>query len=182
MTITLEIKKKVRWVTYVLVGPLPNYLIVLFSHFRRHEEESSRERCIDSEIWIPPEPEYQKDDIEGINVADDVGGMKWGKPSISSSLGEEWSWSFRFKDEMIGKLTKSMKANFKEHVEHPLMSMGISCSGNDGDTWVDTVTNLSWEAVSYLKPDAFLGKAVDPNLYIKVKCIATGSPKQRLSY
>ncbi|KAL7609903.1 hypothetical protein Lser_V15G12126 [Lactuca serriola] len=178
MTIAVEIKKKVRWVTYVLVGPLPNYLIFLFSHFRRHEEESSRERCIDSEIWIPPEPEYQKDDIEGINVADDVGGMKWGKPSISSSLGEEWSWSFRFKDEMIGKLTKSMKANFKEHVEHPLMSMGISCSGNDGDTWVDTVTNLSWEAVSYLKPDAFLGKAVDPNLYIKVKCIATGSPKQ----
>ncbi|KAI3784276.1 hypothetical protein L1987_43372 [Smallanthus sonchifolius] len=141
---------------------------------------------IDSHIWFPPEPEDKEDDIED-SVAnydddddDDVygDGMNWGKPSNLSSFGQEGSGSFRFREETRKALNEVMNGKFKALVEHLLKSMGISCSGNDGDNWVDTVTALSWEAASFLKPDAFEGKTMDPDGYVKVKCIATGTRSQ----
>ncbi|KAI7727927.1 hypothetical protein M8C21_007472 [Ambrosia artemisiifolia] len=142
---------------------------------------------IDSHIWFPPEPEDKEDDIEG-SVAncddddddDDVygDGMKWGKPSHLSRFGQEGSGSFRFREETRKALNEVMNGKFKALVEHLLKSMGISCSGNDGDNWVDIVTALSWEAASFLKPDAFEEKTMDPDGYVKVKCIATGTRSQ----
>ncbi|KAI3767584.1 hypothetical protein L2E82_17821 [Cichorium intybus] len=151
--------------------------------------------CIDSQIWFPPEAEDQEDDMIGNYEDDDDDdeeygdGMKWGKPSNLSSLREEGSGSFRFREETKKAMDEVMNGKFKALVEHLLISMGISCCGNEGDTdtdidtdtdttWVDTVTALSWEAASYLKPDAFEGKAMDPDGYVKIKCIATGSRTQ----
>ncbi|KAD4586336.1 hypothetical protein E3N88_23937 [Mikania micrantha] len=140
---------------------------------------------IDSHIWFPPEPEDKEDDMEGrvANYDDDDDdvyddGMKWGKPSNLSSFGQEGSASFRFREETRKALNEVMNGKFKALVEHLLKSMGISCSGNDGDNWVDTVTALSWEAASFLKPDVFEGKTMDPDGYVKVKCIATGTRSQ----
>jgi 1-phosphatidylinositol-3-phosphate 5-kinase len=44
---------------------------------------------------------------------------------------------------------------------------------------VDIVAYLSWEAASFLKPEAIDRKAMDPDGYVKVKCIATGSRSER---
>ncbi|KAK9069464.1 hypothetical protein SSX86_011368 [Deinandra increscens subsp. villosa] len=139
----------------------------------------------DSHIWFPPEPEDKEDDIEGsvANYDDDDDdafgdGLKWGKPSNLSSFGQEGSGSFRFREETRKALDEVMNGKFKALVEHLLKSMGIPCSGSDGDNWVDTVTALSWEAASFLKPDTFEGKAMDPDGYVKVKCIATGTRSQ----
>ncbi|XP_071711839.1 putative 1-phosphatidylinositol-3-phosphate 5-kinase FAB1D [Rutidosis leptorrhynchoides] len=142
---------------------------------------------IDSHIWFPPEPEDHEDDIEGsVATYDDdedeeyVDGVKWGKPSNLSSLEQEGSASFRLKEETKKVMDDVMNGKFKTLVEHLLQSMGISCSENDDDddNWVDTVTALSWEAASHLKPDAFEGKAMDPDGYVKVKCISTGARSQ----
>ena len=144
---------------------------------------------IDSHIWFPPEPDDVEDDVEDsvANLDDDDDdeygdGVKWGKPSNLSSLGQEGSASFRFREETRKAMDEVMNGKFKALVQHLLKSMGISCSGNDGDNWVDTVARLSWEAASYLKPDAFEGKAMDPDGYVKVKCIASGTQNQRLSF
>nr|KAJ0213980.1 hypothetical protein LSAT_V11C400209230 [Lactuca sativa] len=181
-----------------------DYLVDVPSNDRSLREESSsgirilqqeHESCdgnggIDSHIWFPPEPEDREADMEGSigNYEDDDDdeeygdGMKWGKPSNLSSLREEGCGSFRFREETKKAMDEVMNGKFKALVEHLLTSMGISCSGNDmdtdTDTWVDTVTALSWEAASYLKPDAFEGKAMDPDGYVKIKCFATGSRTQ----
>nr|GEV09515.1 putative 1-phosphatidylinositol-3-phosphate 5-kinase FAB1D [Tanacetum cinerariifolium] len=174
------------------------YLVDVSSKERALKEEASIESnrlqqnqlylgngVIDSHIWFPPEPDDIEDDVEGsvANLDDDDDdeygdGVKWGKPSNLSSLGQEGSASFRFREETRKAMDDVMNGKFKALVEHLLKSMGISCSGNDGDNWVDTVAGLSWEAASYLKPDAFEGKAMDPDGYVKVKCIASGTQNQ----
>ncbi|KAI3502752.1 hypothetical protein L1887_31032 [Cichorium endivia] len=129
-------------------------------------EESSIESCIDSEIWFPSEPEDQEDDIEsGVSSYDDT--EKWPRGILMS---------YRIKIGIIGNLIVAVKAKFKKKPTCHLMHMGVS--GDDTWDWVDKVTELSWEAVSYLTPDAFLGNEVNPNLYVKVKCITTGSQNQ----
>ncbi|KAL7616179.1 hypothetical protein Lser_V15G00486 [Lactuca serriola] len=146
--------------------------------------------CInDSDIWLPPEPDDQEDDVEGSygkydddndddddddeEFSDDI---KWGKTSNLTSFGQEGSvsGSFSFKEEKRKVMDKVMSGKFKTLVKHILKSMNISClKDNGGDNWVDIVTSLSWEAASFLK-----GEAMDPDGYVKVKCIATGSRSQ----
>lgn len=174
-----------------------DYLVDVPPSERSSKEESRTERfslnqhqtypgnaVIDSHIWFPPEPDDKEDDIEGsvANFDDDDDeyddGMKWGKPSNLSSFEKEGSRSFRFKEETKKAMNEVMNGRFKALVEHLIKSMGISCSGNDGDNWVDIVTALSWEAASFLKPDSLEGKAMDPDRYVKVKCIATGTRSQ----
>ncbi|KAI3699234.1 hypothetical protein L2E82_43389 [Cichorium intybus] len=141
-------------------------------------EESSIETCIDSEIWFPSEAEDPEDDIEsGVAIYDDI--EKWPRGVFMSHPGDdEQSWSYRIKNVIIRKLIVDGKAKFMERLTDHLMHMGVS-----GDNiWLDIVTELSWEAVSYLTPDAFLGKVVNPNSYVKVKCIATSSQNQSKAF
>ncbi|CAI9276321.1 unnamed protein product [Lactuca saligna] len=143
------------------------------SNDRTLREESSTENhepCnengyIDSKIWFPPEPEDQEGDIKG-NVANYDDGIM---------LGDERSGNLK---EKIRDMMVFMKSGVKKHVEHLLISKGISCAGNDGDTWVDTIWALSLEAVVSLKLDTLYGKAVNPDIYVKVICVATGSRNQ----
>lgn len=136
--------------------------------------------CIDDpNIWLPPEPDDQDDDVEGSfgnydddddNYDDDElgDGMKWGKPSDLDNI------TGKFREEKRKAMNEVMNGKFKTLVKHILKSIGISCKkDNNGDTWVDIVTSLSWKAASFLK-----GEPMDPDAYVKVKCIATGSRSQ----
>ncbi|XP_019055743.1 PREDICTED: putative 1-phosphatidylinositol-3-phosphate 5-kinase FAB1D [Nelumbo nucifera] len=71
-----------------------------------------------------------------------------------------------------------MNGKFKVLVSQLLMLKGIFLSEETGESWVDIVTSLSWEAALIVKPDAFEGKTMDLEGYFKVKCIATGSRNQ----
>ncbi|GMP48121.1 hypothetical protein CsSME_00015591 [Camellia sinensis var. sinensis] len=140
---------------------------------------------LDFFIWIPPYAEDIEDDIEDsvVNYDDDDDdecgdGTKWGKPCSLSSFGEEGSGSCRFRAEKQKAMEEVMNGKFKALVCQLLRSVGVSFSGEDGDSWVDIVTSLSWEAASFVKPDATEGKAMDPDGYVKIKCVATGSPSQ----
>uniref|UniRef100_A0A453G223 PIPK domain-containing protein n=1 Tax=Aegilops tauschii subsp. strangulata TaxID=200361 RepID=A0A453G223_AEGTS len=56
---------------------------------------------------------------------------------------------------------------------------GFSLSdGATDNIWLDIVASLSWRAALLVKPDANMGNAMDPGLYVKVKCIASGSCQQ----
>ncbi|XP_059631892.1 putative 1-phosphatidylinositol-3-phosphate 5-kinase FAB1D [Cornus florida] len=138
----------------------------------------------DAQIWEPPQPEDKEDDMDGSVASyddddDEFGdGTKWGKPSCLSSFAEEGSGSYRYKEEKQKAMNEVMHGKFKALVSQLLKSVGVTVSREDGDSWVDIVTSLSWEAASFVKPDAFEGKAMDPDGYVKIKCIATGSCSQ----
>ncbi|KAG8378364.1 hypothetical protein BUALT_Bualt08G0129800 [Buddleja alternifolia] len=138
---------------------------------------------VDDEVWLPPEPEDQEDDVVGsiANYEDDddeCGDGTWAKPSSLSSFGEEGSGSHKFKQEKIKVMDDVRTGKFRALVSQLIKSVGVDSSGNYGENWVDIVTSLSWEAAAFVKPDAQEGKAMDPDGYVKVKCIATGSRTQ----
>lgn len=139
---------------------------------------------MDGHVWSPPEAEDREDDNEGslVNYDDDDDecgdGTTWGKPSSLSSIGKEGSGSYRFKEEKKKAMDEVMNGKFKALVGQLLKSVEVSPSGEDGDSWVDIVTSLSWEAASFVKPDAIEGKAMDPDGYVKIKCVATGFRNQ----
>ncbi|XP_075101194.1 putative 1-phosphatidylinositol-3-phosphate 5-kinase FAB1D isoform X3 [Nicotiana tabacum] len=132
------------------------------------------------QFWEPPEPECCDDDMEGsvANYDDDEcdNDLNWGKPTSLINLGEEGLWSYKFKEEKQKALEEVMNGKLKSLVNDLLKSFGVNSSACDN--WVDIVTSLSWEAASFVKPDSAEGKAMDPNRYVKIKCIRTGSPSQ----
>lgn len=135
---------------------------------------------MDGHVWSPPEAEDRENDMEGslVNYDDDDDecgdGTQWGKPSSLSSIGEEGSGSYKFKEEKKKAMDEVMNGKFKALVGQLLESVGISSSGEDSGSWVDIVTSLSWEAASFVKPNVIEGKAMDPDGYVKIKCVATG--------
>jgi 1-phosphatidylinositol-3-phosphate 5-kinase len=140
---------------------------------------------LDTQIWEPPEAEDPEDDMEGSMAYNDDDddecgdGTEWGKPASLSHFRDEGSMSYKFKVEKQRAMEEVINGRFKALVCHLLKSVGIAFSREDDESWLDMVTSLSWEAASFLKPDAIDGKAMDPNGYVKVKCIATGSRSQR---
>lgn len=128
---------------------------------------------LDASFWLPPESEeyyYNDDDMEFImaNYDDD---LNWGKPTSFVSTKDREEKQKLLKDMMDQKL--------KPLVNNLLNSSGVVSSGEEGDNWVDIVFSLSLEAATFLKPNATEGKAMDPNQYLKVKRVATGSRHQR---
>lgn len=141
---------------------------------------------MDTHFWIPPEPEHFEDDIEGSIATydddddDECGdGMTWSKSSSLSSFGEEGSGSQKLKEDKQKAMEEVMNGRFKSLVDQLLKSVGVVSLGKGGDNYVDVVTSLSWEAAAFVKPDAAVGKGMDPDGYVKIKCVASGSPGQR---
>ncbi|KAL3504039.1 hypothetical protein ACH5RR_033880 [Cinchona calisaya] len=150
-------------------------------------DETENSPChgeMDDQYWLPPDPEDNVDNTEGsvIDYDDDDDecgdGISWGMPSSLSSFGEERSGTHKFKEEKQKAMEEVMNGKFKALVGQLLKSVGVVSSGKDGNSWVDIVTLLSWEAAMFVKPDAAEGKAMDPDGYVKIKCIASGFPRQ----
>ncbi|XP_039056190.1 putative 1-phosphatidylinositol-3-phosphate 5-kinase FAB1D isoform X2 [Hibiscus syriacus] len=148
------------------------------------DEKNSNDMDIvryDSQIWEPPEPEDPEDDLENTLAYDDDDecgdGIKWGKPSSLShtDVGNEL---YRFKEEKQRAVREVINGKFKAIVSQLLKSVGVACSVNDNDGWVDVVTSLSLEAALFLKHDPIDGSAMGPDGCVKLKCIATGSRSQ----
>ncbi|CAA3031393.1 Hypothetical predicted protein [Olea europaea subsp. europaea] len=149
-------------------------------------EETGMSDEMDAQLWLPPEPEDQEDDIVDrvANYDDDddecgEDGVRWAKSSSLSCFGGEGSGSYKFKEEKRKAMDKVMNGKFKALVGQLIKSVGVASSGNDEENWVDIVTSLSWEAAAFVKPRANEGKAMDPDGYVKIKCIATGSRSRR---
>ncbi|GKU90828.1 hypothetical protein SLEP1_g4775 [Rubroshorea leprosula] len=152
---------------------------------RSSDKEAGISQSSDSEmdchIWDPPEPEDPEDDLEHTVAYDDDedDDREWNKSSSLSHMKDESSGRFKFKEEKRKAMEEIMNGKFKAVVSELFESMGIASSVKDGESWVDIVTSLSWEAASFLKPDSNDGKTLDLDGYVKVKCIATGSRGQR---
>uniref|UniRef100_A0A0E0IHB0 1-phosphatidylinositol-3-phosphate 5-kinase n=1 Tax=Oryza nivara TaxID=4536 RepID=A0A0E0IHB0_ORYNI len=76
-------------------------------------------------------------------------------------------------------MSEVMNGQFKILVTRFLAAEGLSLSDGEADkNWLDIVASLSWRAALLVKPDANVGNAMDPCMYVKVKCIASGSIEQ----
>lgn len=153
--------------------------------FAGNRGKASNDDQLDAEIWEPPEAEDPEDDMEGSMAYyddddDECGdGTDWGKPCSLSRFRDEGSGSYKFKVEKQRAMEEVTNGKFKALVFHLLKRVGVASSGEHGESWVDIVTSLSWEAATFLKPDAIDGKPMYPDGYVKVKCVATGSCSQR---
>ncbi|XP_073118356.1 putative 1-phosphatidylinositol-3-phosphate 5-kinase FAB1D [Elaeis guineensis] len=138
----------------------------------------------DSLIWKPPEPEYVEDDMDSVANNDDDDdqygdGIKWAQSSSLNSLNVENGNTHSYKEERQKAMLKAMNGQFKIMVSRFLASEGLAfCGREGGESWLDIVASLSWEAALLVKPDASKGKAMDPGSYVMVKCIASGTRNQ----
>ncbi|MCL7034095.1 hypothetical protein MKW94_016970 [Papaver nudicaule] len=135
------------------------------------------------DVWLPPQPQFLEDDIVDIltNQNDEeeyAGGTNWEKPSSPSGMGKEVSCSIRFEEHRLKEMAEVMNGEFKSYVARLLTSAGISSLLEPGESWVDIVTSLSWEAALLIKNAAIGVKIPDGEAFVKVKCIATGRRSQ----
>lgn len=60
-----------------------------------------------------------------------------------------------------------------------LVSQLLQSEFMEADEWLDIITSLAWQAANFVKPDTSRGGSMDPGDYVKIKCIASGSPHER---
>lgn len=135
--------------------------------------------------WDLPESDDPEVDVEGgvANNDDDeevcCSGADWGRSSCLSRIPDEGSETYKFKEEMKNVIVDVVTGKLKAIVVQFLRSIGIESSSEDGESWIDIVTSLSWEAASFLKSDAVGGKGTGLDGHVKVKCIASGTRSER---
>ncbi|CAL5080256.1 unnamed protein product [Urochloa decumbens] len=131
-------------------------------------------------IWSPPEPENKEDDFDIVfNNSDESENTntEWARSSFNVNLAEGSKESHE--DQLQKVMSEVMNGQFKILVSRFLAAEGFSLSdGGTEKNWLDIVASLSWDAALLVKPDANSGNAMDPGLYVKVKCIASGSYQQ----
>ncbi|KAL6859399.1 hypothetical protein ACP4OV_017658 [Aristida adscensionis] len=133
-----------------------------------------------SSLWVPPEPEDEEDDHDGVLCDDDEGEDATGEWGYlrSNSFGNGHC---RSRDKSAEEHKKAMKeivdGHFRALVAQLLQAEKVPLVDNTGkESWLDIVTSLSWEAASLLKPDTSKGGRMDPGGYVKVKCLACSRP------
>ncbi|XWS72335.1 hypothetical protein CRYUN_Cryun02cG0031200 [Craigia yunnanensis] len=131
-------------------------------------------------LWLPPEPEDEEDEREAAifdDDDDDEGATgEWGYLRTSNSFG---SGEYRSRDKSGEEHRRAMKnvveGHFTALVAQLLQVENLPVGDEDGgESWLDIITSLSWEAATLLKPDTSKGGGMDPGGYVKVKCLASG--------
>lgn len=135
-------------------------------------------------IWYPPEPEEEYGDAENgyfeyDDEDDDVG--ESGKLFSSSDFDTD---AFKMKERANGSnkeaLTSAVHGHFTALVSQLLKAEGIHFDSESGGLgWLGIVSSLAWLAAHFVKPDTSNGGSMDPGNYVKVKCLASGSPSDR---
>ncbi|KAL6846595.1 hypothetical protein ACP4OV_024043 [Aristida adscensionis] len=129
------------------------------------------------DIWYPPPPEDENDDVEsrlfGLDDEDDDVDMKPSCFSGNETAGATGVFGGAHKEGVQNDLLK----HFRALVAQLLMGEGISLASDDNSKcWLEIVSSLAWQAANYVKPDTKKGGSMDPSDYVKIKCIASGKP------
>lgn len=135
-------------------------------------------------IWFPPPPEDDNDEAEhnyfDYDDDDDVVGVSGGVFSSTASLPDLLSAKESQNQEQGKPLRSAIQSHFRALVSQLLQDEGIKVGKEYGSQdWLDIVSNLAWQAANFVKPDTSKGGSMDPGDYVKIKCIASGSPNER---
>ncbi|KAF7808767.1 putative 1-phosphatidylinositol-3-phosphate 5-kinase FAB1C [Senna tora] len=155
------------------------------SIFQNQTESSQRPLDFENSglIWFPPPPDDENDDAEGNFFAyddeDDDIGDSGALFSSSSSLSNIFPAKEKQSEGNKEPLKSVIQGHFRALVLQLLQGEGIKVGKEDGsEDWLDIVATLAWQAANYVRPDTSKGGSMDPGDYVKVKCIATGSPNE----
>ncbi|KAF9677415.1 hypothetical protein SADUNF_Sadunf08G0105300 [Salix dunnii] len=133
-------------------------------------------------IWFPPPPEDENDEEESNfftydDEDDDIGGS-----SAIFTLSSNLSGTFPSKEKQneinMDPIKAAIQGHFRALVAQLLQGEGIKVSKDENNgEWLDIVTAIAWQAATFVKPDTSRGGSMDPVDYVKVKCIASGNPR-----
>ncbi|XP_008800771.2 putative 1-phosphatidylinositol-3-phosphate 5-kinase FAB1C isoform X3 [Phoenix dactylifera] len=151
----------------------------------QNQESQKAQQPLDFEnnwdIWHPPPPEDEGDDVEAgffeyDDEDDEVGDS--GKLFTSSSFSSD---VFRIKEKSNEAqkelLRNAVHGHFRALVSQLLKGEGVHvASENGGEGWLEVVSSLACQAANFVKPNISKGDSMDPGDYVKVKCIASGRP------
>ncbi|KAJ9135799.1 hypothetical protein P3X46_032935 [Hevea brasiliensis] len=131
-------------------------------------------------IWFPPPPEDENDETESsfftYDDDDDDIGDSGALFSSTSSLSRMFPSKEKQNEVNKEPLRAVIQGHFRALVSQLLHGEGIKVSNDGGEDWLDIVTTIAWQAANFVKPDTSRGGSMDPGNYVKVKCIASGSP------
>ncbi|XVF85341.1 hypothetical protein PTKIN_Ptkin17bG0110000 [Pterospermum kingtungense] len=134
-------------------------------------------------IWYPPPPEDENDEAESsffmYDDEDDDIGDSGAMFSSSSSLPSMFPARGKQNEGNKEPLRAVIRRHFRALVSQLLLGEGIKVGDEDnaGD-WLDIITAIAWQAANFVKPDTSRGGSMDPGDYVKVKCIASGTPSE----
>lgn len=155
------------------------------SIFRNQSENSQRPLDFEnnSHIWFPPPPDDENDDTEGNFFAydddDDDIGDSGALFSSNSSLSNMFTAKEKNNEGNKEPLKAVIHGHFRALVSQLLQGEGIQVGKeNDSVDWLDIVATVAWQAANFVRPDTSKGGSMDPVDYVKIKCIATGSPSE----
>ncbi|GJR70564.1 putative 1-phosphatidylinositol-3-phosphate 5-kinase FAB1C [Tanacetum coccineum] len=123
-------------------------------------------------IWFPLPPDDE--DANFFSYADDDDEMGPAGDVFSSS---DTLMSVLSENGKNGEHKKPLEAVVQGHFR-ALVSQLLQSEFMPVDEWVDIITSLAWQAANFVKPDTSRGGSMDPGDYVKIKCIASGSPNE----
>ncbi|XP_028759080.1 putative 1-phosphatidylinositol-3-phosphate 5-kinase FAB1C [Neltuma alba] len=135
-------------------------------------------------IWFPPSPDDNMiDDTEGSIFAfddeDDDIGDSGALFSSSSSLSTMFPAKEKHSAENKEPLKAVIQGHYRALVSQLLQGEGIEVSKeSSSNDWLEIVATIAWQAANFVRPDTSKGGSMDPGDYVKVKCIASGSPSE----
>ncbi|RDX99382.1 putative 1-phosphatidylinositol-3-phosphate 5-kinase FAB1C, partial [Mucuna pruriens] len=134
-------------------------------------------------IWFPPQPDDENEDAEGNFFAyddeDDDIGDSGALFSSSSSLSNVFPAKEKHNEGNKEPLKAVIQGHFRALVSQLLQGEGIEVGKeNDSEDWLDIVATVAWDAANFVRPDTSKGGSMDPGNYVKVKCVASGSPSE----
>ncbi|KAJ1377876.1 GroEL-like apical domain superfamily, partial [Sesbania bispinosa] len=99
--------------------------------------------------------------------------------SSSSSLSNIFPAKEKHNEGNKEPLKAVIQGHFRALVSQLLQGEGIKVGPeNDSEDWLDIVSTVAWQAANFVRPDTSKGGSMDPGDYVKVKCIASGSPSE----
>lgn len=135
-------------------------------------------------IWFPPPPDDEDDEEESnffeYDDEDDDIGESGAMFSSSTSLASMFPAKEKQNEGHKEPLKAVVQGHFRALVSQLLQGEDINVGEEDSiDKWLDIVATLALQAANFVKPDTSRGGSMDPGDYVKVKCIASGSPHER---
>lgn len=139
----------------------------------------------DANVWLPPSPEDEGDDVEarlfGFDYEDDEAGdsgklLALGNFNTNKIVGVDTITDIAHKE----GLRNAVLGHFRALVAQLLKGECIDLENDNGSkSWLEIVSSLAWLAAGYVRPDTKKGGSMDPTDYVKVKCLASGDPSDR---
>ncbi|KAK8582966.1 hypothetical protein V6N13_069732 [Hibiscus sabdariffa] len=131
-------------------------------------------------IWYPPPAEDENDEAESNFFSYDDEDDDVGDSGVMFKSSSSLSSTFPAKEKQEGNkepIRAVIQGHFRALVSQLLLGEGIKFEDNAGG-WLDIVTAIAWQAATFVKPDTSRGGSMDPGHYVKVKCIASGTPSE----